>query len=63
LNVIARCHDDEMILKQQPFPGAVETCMALMEAGHNLIYISNRKTETETRYGSLVGQEWILRYL
>jgi hypothetical protein len=47
LNVIARCHDDEMILKQQPFPGAVETCMALMEAGHNLIYISNRKTETE----------------
>jgi hypothetical protein len=45
--VIARCHDDEMILKQAPFPGAVNTCMALVEAGHKLIYISNRATETE----------------
>lgn len=45
--VIARCHDDEMILKQVPFAGAVDTCRGLVEAGHNLIYISNRKTETE----------------
>jgi hypothetical protein len=48
LNVIARCHDDEMILKQTPFEGAVETCEALVAAGHKLIYISNRKTETES---------------
>lgn len=45
--VIARCHDDEMILKQVPFAGAVETCQALIDAGHSLVYISNRKTETE----------------
>jgi hypothetical protein len=45
--VIARCHDAEMILKQAPFPGAVETCQALIAEGHSLIYISNRKTETE----------------
>lgn len=45
--VIARCHDDEMILKQVPFAGSVETCQALVEAGHKLIYISNRATETE----------------
>jgi predicted secreted acid phosphatase len=36
-----------MILKQAPFPGAVDTCKALVEAGHKLIYISNRATETE----------------
>jgi len=47
LEAIARCHDDEMILKQVPFAGSVETCQALIEAGHHLIYISNRKTETE----------------
>lgn len=46
-HVIARCHDDEMILKQVPFAGAVETCQALVRAGHDLVYISNRKTETE----------------
>lgn len=45
--VIGRCHDDEMILKQEPFPGAVDTCRALLDAGHSLIYISNRATETE----------------
>ncbi len=47
LRAIALCHDDEMILKQVPFAGAVETCQALIEAGHQLIFISNRKTETE----------------
>jgi hypothetical protein len=52
--VIARCHDDEMILKQAPFPGAVDTCMALIEAGHKLIYISNRATETES-----ATREWL----
>lgn len=47
-HVIARCHDDEMILKQTPFAGASETCYALVEAGHKVVYISNRKTETES---------------
>jgi hypothetical protein len=52
--VIARCHDDEMILKQAPFAGAVDTCRALVEAGHKLIYISNRATETEA-----ATKEWL----
>lgn len=47
LDVISVCHDDEMILQQQPFAGAVETCKALVLEGHRLVYISNRKTETE----------------
>lgn len=53
--VIGRCHDDEMILKQVPFNGAVETCQALLDAGHSLIYISNRKTETED-----ATREWLV---
>lgn len=47
LKAIAVVHDDDMILSMQPFTGAVETCRALTEAGHNLIYISNRATESE----------------
>jgi hypothetical protein len=47
LRAIAVVHEDEMILRQTPFPGSVETCQALMEAGHHNIYISNRKTETQ----------------
>lgn len=57
LEVIAKCHDDEMILKQSPFPGSVETCRALMDAGHILVYISNRKVETEN-----ATREWLTMY-
>jgi hypothetical protein len=47
MEVIRRVHDDDMILKQTPFQGAVETCQALMAQGHRLIYISNRSTESK----------------
>lgn len=47
LDAIALVHDSDAILGMQPFKGAVETCQALVEAGHKLIYISNRATETE----------------
>ncbi len=44
---IALCHSDDVILAQTPFNGAVETCQALVDEGHELIYISNRATESE----------------
>lgn len=47
LECIARCHDSERILAQEPYNGAVEVLTELAEAGHELIYISNRATETE----------------
>lgn len=46
LEVIRRCHDDERILAQTPFPGAVETLQDLDKEGHQFVYISNRATET-----------------
>jgi hypothetical protein len=54
LRAIGLCHDDEMILQQKPFAGAVETCQGLIRAGHEVIYISNRKTETES-----ATEEWL----
>jgi hypothetical protein len=47
MEVIRRVHDDDMILKQIPFQGAAETCRALIEHGHYLIYISNRSVESK----------------
>lgn len=47
LGVIAMVHDSEIIRAQTPFPGAVETCKALIREGHNLLYISNRATESQ----------------
>lgn len=56
LQAIAVVHDTEAILGMQPFTGAVETCQALMQAGHKLIYISNRATETEE-----ATSQWLIR--
>lgn len=45
LDAIALCHDADVIESMKPFDGAVETCQALIAAGHELLYISNRATE------------------
>lgn len=45
LKAIALVHDADVIETMHPFPGAVETCQALANAGHKLLYISNRATE------------------
>jgi hypothetical protein len=47
LEVIGLCHQADVIESQRPFEGAVETCNALLIEGHNLLYISNRATESE----------------
>lgn len=46
LKVIELCHSEEIILAQRPFNGAVETCQALADEGHELLYISNRVIES-----------------
>lgn len=46
LECVVRCHDDEVILRQTPFTGSREVCQELADAGHQLVYISNRATET-----------------
>lgn len=46
MDAIALCHDEDIILAQTPFNGAVETCHALANEGHELIYISNRAVES-----------------
>lgn len=46
LEAIDLCHSSEIILAQTPFNGAVETCQALADEGHELIYISNRAVES-----------------
>jgi hypothetical protein len=54
LRIIDMCHDSELILAQTPHLGAADTCNALMAAGHELLYISNRATETES-----ATREWL----
>ncbi len=54
LQAIALVHDSEVILNRIPFDGAVETCQALMRAGHELLYISNRATESAE-----ATEEWL----
>lgn len=46
LKCIERCHDNECILAQKPFRNAVDVLCELSDAGHKLLYISNRNTET-----------------
>lgn len=57
LEAIALCHDADAILQQVPFAGAVETCQALANEGHELMYISNRVTEAEDATG-----EWLANH-
>lgn len=47
LEAIALCHEADAILQQVPFAGSVDTCQALQEEGHHLLYISNRATEAQ----------------
>lgn len=47
LEIIDMCHDSDLIQQQRPHEGAAETCQALMDAGHSILYISNRATETK----------------
>lgn len=47
LKAIDVVHEANSILQMEPFSGAVETCQALVAAGHGLIYITNRAAHTE----------------
>lgn len=54
LDVLDYCHDNDVILSQTPFLGAVETCQALANEGHELLYISNRRVES-----TQATREWL----
>jgi hypothetical protein len=54
LEVIDRCHQDDVILSQTPFKGSADTLWELVEDGYDLLYISNRKPESE-----YATREWI----
>lgn len=47
LKAIELVHDAHVIETMRPFDGAVATCQALLAEGHELLYISNRATESE----------------
>lgn len=57
LKAIGLCHQADVIEAQVPFDGAVETCQALMTEGHELLYISNRATES-----AIATQRWLRNY-
>lgn len=46
LTAIDLVHEEESILKQTPFDGAVETLKALRKAGHDIMFITNRKAHS-----------------
>lgn len=46
LKVIERCHSSQHIAAQVPFPGAVATLWELVDSGHDLHYISNRRPDS-----------------
>ena len=46
LEIISMCHQPEVIQAQQPFPGTYEVLWRIIEAGHNITYISNRDPAT-----------------
>lgn len=48
MDVIDKCHEDEVILSREPFAGAVDVCVELFKEGHDLRYITSRKTHTKT---------------
>lgn len=49
IDIIEKCHTDEMIWMQQPYVGARDTLWNIFNSGHDLIYISNRR---EDSYGA-----------
>lgn len=57
LDVIAEAHSRENILTRTAFPDAVETVCALADAGHDLLYISNRR---ESAFEATA--DWLIRW-
>ena len=57
MEIIEMSHDNDMILQQIPHPGAADTCNALMRAGHEVLYISNRADGTVD-----ATREWLWKW-
>lgn len=61
LEVIALCHSPEVILSRTPFEGAVETCNALEDAGHTLMFISARDGSAEAATEQWLREQGFLK--
>lgn len=46
LEIIEKCHTDEMIWMQSPYPGARDVLWNIFDSGHNIMYISNRREDS-----------------
>lgn len=46
LDIIERCHTDEMIWAQTPFKGSYNCLWNIINSGHDIIYISNRREDS-----------------
>lgn len=55
MDLIDKCHLPESILSNEPFDGSVEVVNELADAGHEMLYISNRASE---RHNATL--EWLL---
>lgn len=57
MEVISMCHSPEVILRQTPFPGAVETLQSLVGEGYDIMYCSNRNEESAKATRQWLAQE------
>jgi hypothetical protein len=57
MEVISMCHAPEVILRQKPFAGAVDTLQALVGQGYDLMYCSNRNEEAADATRQWLQQE------
>lgn len=63
MEAIEIAHRPEVIEQQPPYPGAAETLQALVENGHELMYISNRDEEAqEATMGWLIANGFPMDY-
>jgi hypothetical protein len=46
LEIIELCHTDEMILAQIPYKGAYDGLWNIINSGHDIVYISNRREDS-----------------
>ena len=57
LEIIGLCHQDDVILDQTPFNHSVDVLRRIFNAGHDIVYISNRAKKTYK-----ATYEWLVKH-
>jgi 5'(3')-deoxyribonucleotidase len=57
LEIIGLCHQDNVILDQTPFNHSVDVLRRIFNAGHDIVYISNRAKKTYK-----ATYEWLVKH-